>query len=690
VVAVPIDVVLCYAPDRLARKYAYQALLVEELARAGTTVVFVKGPRSDSPEDALLVQFQGMIAEYERAQIAERTRRGKAHRARQGAINVLSGAPFGYRYIRKSEHAEARYDVVEHEAPVVAELFRRYVEDGAAIADLARWLTEAGVPTRTGKAVWDRSVVWGMLRNPAYAGTAAFAKTMRTGQPAALNRTARLAGRTPRPYTVTDRPRADWVGIPVPPLVSEATFELAGRRLADNKRFASRNAKTPSLLQGLTVCSGCGYAYYRTSTRTTNKTIFYYRCLGSDDYRHAGGRVCYHKPVRADHLDQVVWAHIATMLADPTLVRAEIDRRLDQLRTTDPATASQTRLHHALAKTTAAITRLIEAYQEDLISLDELRNRMPPLRAREASQRGQLDALTAHLVDRDSYLALATNLEGFLTQLHDKATTATVEDRQRVLRLLVKEILIGPEKIVIRHCIPTRNGPRNHPTTDTDTNTDADAEPEPDPSCQLRWRSHHPTLRRASDRPLDTPVHHHTRLQPQPDQPEHPPVRHPPPHQLDQPHMVDLVEEVADVKLRDKGVALDEALANTLHRLRGRPLRAEPIRDRREVGLEDGFQHEFGRLLGHSVADCGDSQRPLTAIWFRDLHPTHRRRAVGTRAKVPGKLVEHPLDPVLLHMCQGDPIHPGRTPVREHPPPRLPQDVTPVDTVIQGVETPLR
>ena len=205
---VPVDVLLVYSPDRLARKYAYQALLIEEFAKAGTTVMFVKGPRSDSPEDALLVQFQGMIAEYERAQILERTRRGKAHRAKSGTINVLSGAPFGYRYVRKSEHAEARYEVVAHEAAIVAELFARYADGGVAIGELARWLSGLGVATRTGKPRWDRSTVWGMLRNPAYAGRACFGKTMRTDQTAGLNRTARLAGRaTPRHYTVVDRAR---------------------------------------------------------------------------------------------------------------------------------------------------------------------------------------------------------------------------------------------------------------------------------------------------------------------------------------------------------------------------------------------------------------------------------------------------------------------------------------------------
>src|SRR6266516_6510598 len=112
-----------------------------------------------------MVQFQGMFAEYEKAQLLERYRRGKTHRAKTGSVNVLSGAPFGYRYVRKSDHAGAIYEIVEHEAVLVAELFRRYADDGVSIEELARWLSDQGVSTRTGKSRWDRSVIWGMLRN---------------------------------------------------------------------------------------------------------------------------------------------------------------------------------------------------------------------------------------------------------------------------------------------------------------------------------------------------------------------------------------------------------------------------------------------------------------------------------------------------------------------------------------------
>lgn len=484
VAGVGIDVVLCYSPDRLARKFAYQALLIEEFTRAGTRVQFVKGPRGDSPEDQLLVQFQGMFAEYEKAQIMERYRRGKAHRAKTGSINVLGGAPFGYRYIRKTEHAGAAYEIVEHEAALVVELFRRYSDEAASIAELTRWLSDQQVPTRTGKHRWDRSVIWGMLRNPAYAGRAVFGKTMVVHESPALNRIARLAGRsTPRAHKTADRPRQEWIEIPVPAIVDEDTFDRVAQRLADNKRFASRNTKVPSLLQGLAACASCGYGYYRTSTRTTNKKIYYYRCLGSDDYRHEGGRVCVNKPVRADHLDTVVWDHLTGLLADPQLIRTEIDRRLDSARTSNPVGQQRKRLDTALAKTSATIAAMIEAFGEQLITIDELRARMPDLRARETNLRNQIDALDSQIADREAYLKLASDLEGFLTQLHAKAKLSTIDERQRVLRLLVKDVLVGPDKITIRHRIPIRERTTGNakPAADADTEDDHAAH------CPLRW-----------------------------------------------------------------------------------------------------------------------------------------------------------------------------------------------------------
>ena len=275
-------------------------------------------------------------------------------------------------------------------------------------------------------------------------------------RPAAPAHPAGSAGRADdlaQPVTC-DRPHEQWVQIAVPAIVSDETFQLAARRLADNRRFAARNTKVPSLLQGLATCASCGYAYYRTSARTSTRRLYYYRWLGSDDYRYPGGRRCANLPVRADYLDQVIWDHVTALLADPTLIRAELDRRLAELHAANPARATKARLQREATRTTTAISRLVEAYQEQLLSLEELRARTPALRAKEQTLRAQLDALDAQLVDQAAYLKLAETLESFLGRLRDKADTASVTERQRVPRLIVREVLIGPERVVVRHRIP--------------------------------------------------------------------------------------------------------------------------------------------------------------------------------------------------------------------------------------------
>src|SRR5919108_2373667 len=284
------EVLLCHAPDRLARRYAYQVLLLEELQRVGVEVIFAKEPeRGATPEDELLRQFQGMIAEYERAQIRERSRRGKLHRARGGSQAVLSGAPYGYRYVRKSEHMDAFYEIDEVQATVVREVFERYTERGESIADIARALSERDVPTGTGKQVWDRSTIWAMLRNPAYRGEAAFGKTQTTGRRAKPTRPVRARGeRHGRRETRRDVAPEQWTSIPVPALVTDEQFELAQARLEENKRYAKRNSREPALLKGILVCRDCGNACWRTSARTTKRSIYYYRCIGSENYPFVG------------------------------------------------------------------------------------------------------------------------------------------------------------------------------------------------------------------------------------------------------------------------------------------------------------------------------------------------------------------------------------------------------------------
>lgn len=272
-----IQAVLVHAPDRLSRKYAYQVLLTEEFSRHGVETLFIKAPQAATPEDQLLVQFQGMIAEYERAQILERSRRGKRHRAKAkaGEVAVLSTAPCGYRYVKKTDAAPACFEIIAAEATVVRLIFEQYTVAGLSIGAIARLLNAQGVPTRHQAPRWERSTVWGLLRNSAYQGTACLGKTQMAPRQR-VTRPLRLAGHSSRgEMTATARPRAEWIEIPIPPLVSEDTFALAAQRLADNKRFAARRTIEPSLVQGLVVCKKCGYALSRTSTHSSARKIHY-------------------------------------------------------------------------------------------------------------------------------------------------------------------------------------------------------------------------------------------------------------------------------------------------------------------------------------------------------------------------------------------------------------------------------
>ncbi len=459
-----LQAVLVHSPDRLSRKYAYQVLLIEELARHGVETVFVNAPQTATPEDQLLVQFQGMIAEYERAQMLERSRRGKRFRALKGEVSVLSGAPYGYRYVRKSDESAAYYEVVSAEARIVRMVYERYTVKGMSVGAITRWLNERGVPTRKRNARWERSTTWAMLRNPAYKGTACFGKTKSTSRQR-ITRPLRLRGGVAqRDSAGHERPRAEWIEIAVPAIISAETFALAQEALEHNKIHAKRRTVTPSIVQGLVSCRKCGYALSRTSTRSSARTIHYYRCIGSDAWRRLGGPVCNSHPVRQDLLDEIVWREIIKLLESPDLIRAELDRRLTAAREASPAKHREEALRRELTRTRKSIDRLMTAYQEDLMPLDELRSRMPVLRQREQAAQSELQSIVDQVTSRAAHLRLAETLSAFLVRVRTAAETLVVHDRQRITRLLVKDILIGDDAITIRHSIPIPAGPADGST----------------------------------------------------------------------------------------------------------------------------------------------------------------------------------------------------------------------------------
>jgi len=209
------------------------------------------------------------------------------------------------------------------------------------------------------------------------------------------------------------------------------------------------------------ACSKCGYALYRTSTRTSSRKIYYYRCFGSDRWRHLKGAVCNNPPIREELLDQVVWNETVKLLENPNLIQDELNRRLDAAQKSSPTKRRQESLQRDLTRVRKSIERLMTAYQEELLSLDELRSRMPDLRQRERAMQAELQSIATQAQDRAAYLRLAETLSAFLSRLRSTAKTLDITERQRIVRLLVKEVIVSEDAITIRHSVPLTSPPRD-------------------------------------------------------------------------------------------------------------------------------------------------------------------------------------------------------------------------------------
>src|SRR5215831_2043012 len=434
-----------HSPDRLARNYALQVLLLDEWQRAGVEVVFLNRPIGQSPEEDLLLQVQGMVAEYERAKILERSRRGKRHAARAGSVNVLCGAPYGYRYVGKHEGGgHSRYEIHEEHARVVQQLFTWVGLERCSIGEVCRRLQARQIPSPRGKPYWDRTTVWGILRNPAYKGQAQFGKTQ-VGPRRPRLRPLRGKKAQPRRAVATyDTPESDRITIEVPALVSEELFAAVAEQLQENRRrHRERRRGACYLLQGLLVCGTCGYAYYgkplsRSARKGKTREYAYYRCVGTDAYRFGGQRVCCNGQCRTDLLDKAVWDDACALLAEPERVRHEHERRRRRQKRKGGRPSEQ--VGKLIAKVRRAISRLIDAYGEGLLEKVEFEPRIREARERLARLQAEAAAAAKRESEEADLAAAVEQLEAFARRVGEGLREAGWETRRAILRALIKQV----------------------------------------------------------------------------------------------------------------------------------------------------------------------------------------------------------------------------------------------------------
>jgi len=454
-----IDRVYVSCPDRLARKCSLQMVLVEELERCGVELVFLNRAIGKTPEDELLLQVQGVVAEYERAKILERSRRGKLHAARHGNVSAMGKAPYGYRYVPRGETGEALFNVHLEEARVVRQIFHWVGVERLSLRQVCRNLEKQGVLSAKGSSRWSASSLSVMLRNPAYKGLAGYGKRCSGAMRPRLRPHRGGLEQPRRPRGWYAMPADQWVLIPVPVIVEEELFCAVGEQMEENRRRA-RQWRTGSryLLQGLLVCSRCRYAYcgyQRRSTRVTlqnGRTSYqygYYRCnssLGAYARRAGGGCACCNGELRVDHLEAAVWADVRSLLEDPARLEREFSRRLNG---TDEDDESLERRRAATAAATLrrGMARLIDAYQGGLLEKGEFEPRMTATRARlaklESELKSQADAESAA---REMRLVI-DNLQTFAERVKSGLGEADWTTRRELIRMLVKRIEIEKEQV---------------------------------------------------------------------------------------------------------------------------------------------------------------------------------------------------------------------------------------------------
>ena len=450
--------VLC--PDRLARSYAYQMLLVDELGRCGVELCFVNHDLGKTPEDNLLLQVQGVVAEYERAKILERCRRGKLHAARNGSVNVLGGAPYGFRYVGSvAGFGHAHYDVHLPEASVVRQIFQWIGLERFSIGQVCRRLKSQGIASPRGRDYWDRSTVWGILKNPAYKGAAAFGKT-RMGPMRHRLRGGRNRHEQPRNgQSCYDLPANQWISIPVPAIVDEPLFDAVALQLEENrKRSRTGRRGDRYLLQGIVVCKCCGYAYYGkqispASAKGKRRAYGYYRCVGTDAHRFGGHRVCTNKQVRQDLLDQAVWNDVRSLLAEPDRVERELHRRLDGADDDPQHTA---KLKAQIDKVRRGIARLIDAYGEGLLDKSEFEPRIGSAKQRLSELQGQLKSQIDQQTRKRELKLVIDNLEAFSREVVAGLDRADWQTRRNIITTLVKRVEIEAEQVKIVYKVDPR------------------------------------------------------------------------------------------------------------------------------------------------------------------------------------------------------------------------------------------
>ena len=444
------QLLLVHDADRLARNFVHQEIILEELERYGISVEFIESRHSTRPEDRLLSQVKGVFAEYERAKIMERTRRGKLHRAMYQGWTNWTVPPYGYSVVRTE--GGQRIEINEEEASWVRQVYSWVLDEGVTTTNVVRKLNSFGIKTRKGGG-WIACTVRNLLTHSIYSGTAYYnrSEAVEPGR-------RRRPGTYPKHLKSTRKfkPQEQWIPIHVPAIVTEEEQARAREILRSNRLNSPRKTKYEYLLRRLVVCGECGcrMGCQSHSNKRGDVRYPYYTCNRRPEETGRAEK-CRARLMRSDWLDEAVWSAIKGWLQKPDILRAELNTILS---VPDPAgnqfSREWNRLEAMIGRYERQETRIVDAYQTGIIEMKELKDRKESISSRTSEAKKRLEELSeARKMHLNAEHVLA-DIEEFAVSLRSGLESLSFEEKRKVMELLVERIVVKGREVTIEHVVP--------------------------------------------------------------------------------------------------------------------------------------------------------------------------------------------------------------------------------------------
>jgi site-specific DNA recombinase len=469
-----VSAVLAQDRDRFAREPAYLYLLREEFKEHGTKLRSLNDRGDDSPEGQFTDDVLDVMAKFERAKTAERTRRGKLRKVREGKVIAGRAAKYG-RAAFGFKYNEDRDGLVidDERMPLVKRMFHMAGVEGWPIYAIKRSLEAEGVPTPTGKSDWDPQTIRGYLLSDLYRPHT-FEEIRELVSPevaARLDPAKRYGvwwwGRSrinrrqvsePGPdgrryryrYSTAQRPREEWTAVPVPDSgIPREWVDAAREKIKHNRRPSNADRRSWELSGGVLRCAECGRAMaaHTCPKPKIGRIYFYYRCAAAA-YDRGRGICSAVKHHRAEELEERVWDVVARLLKEPERLRAGLDVLIEREREGahgDPEAETKLWLDK-LAEVDRKRARYQDMAAEELISFDELRTRIVELEETRTVAERELRSLQhrreqIQQLEQDKQ-ALLSHYAGLLPEDLDGLGAA---QRRQVYEMLRVEAAIGPD-----------------------------------------------------------------------------------------------------------------------------------------------------------------------------------------------------------------------------------------------------